>query len=56
MISLIKFRKDKLIENRKVFKDESDVEEHIYFIKQEILRVNKEKRMMELKNWLNQLN
>ena len=56
MISLIEFRKDKLIENRKVFKDESDVEEHIYFIKQEILRADKEKRMMELKNWLNQLN
>ena len=56
MISLIQFRKDKLIENRKVFKDENDVEEHISFIKQEILIANKEKRMMELKNWLNQLN
>ena len=55
MISLIQFRKDKLIENRKVFKDENDVEEHISFIKQEILIANKEKRMMELKNWLNQL-
>ena len=56
MISLIQFRKDKLIENRKVFKDENDVEEHISFIKQEILIADKEKRMMELKNWLNQLN
>ena len=56
MISLIQFRKDKLIKNRKVFKDENDVEEHISFIKQEILIANKEKRMMELKNWLNQLN
>ena len=56
MISLIQFRKDKLIENRKVFKDESDVEGHISFIKQEILRTDKEKRMMELKNWLKQLN
>ena len=56
MISLIQFRKDKLIENRKVFKDESDVEDHISFIKQEILKADKEKRMMELKNWLNQLN
>ena len=55
MISLIQFRKDKLIEDRKVFKDENDVEEHISFIKQEILIANKEKRMMELKNWLNQL-
>ena len=56
MISLIQFRKDKLIKNRKVFKDENDVEEHISFIKQEILIANKEKRMMELKNWINQLN
>ena len=37
-------------------KDEKDVEEHISFIKQEILISNKEKRMIELKNWLNQLN
>ena len=56
MISLIQFRKDKLIEKRKVFKDENDVEEHISLIKQEILISNKEKRMIELKNWLNQLN
>ena len=56
MISLIQFRKDKLIENRKVFKDTADVERHIFFIKKEILVSEKEKRMLELKNWLNQLN
>tara|TARA_Y100000817_G_scaffold234740_1_gene186987 strand:+ start:955 stop:1737 length:783 start_codon:yes stop_codon:yes gene_type:complete len=56
MISLIQFRKDKLIENRKVFKDTADVERHISFIKKEILVSEKEKRMLELKNWLNQLN
>ena len=56
MISLIQFRKDKLIENRKVFKNITDVEKHILFIKKEILVTNKEKRMLELKNWLNQLN
>ncbi len=56
MISLIEFRKDKLIENRKVFKDTWEVEKHISFIKKEILVTNKEKRMLELKNWLNQLN
>ena len=56
MISLIQFRKDKLIENRKVFKDTADVEKHIFFIKKEILVSEKEKRMLELKNWLNQLN
>ena len=55
MISLIQFRKDRLIENRKVFKNSSDVEKHINFIKKEISVENKLKRMMELKNWLNQL-
>ena len=55
MISLIQFRKDRLIENRKVFKDTGEVEKHISFIKKEILVTNKEKRMLELKNWLNQL-
>ena len=56
MISLIQFRKDKLIENRKVFKNTEDVEKHILFIKKEILVTNKEKRMLELKNWHNHLN
>ena len=56
MISLIEFRKDRLIENRKVFNSEQDVERHISFIKNEILISDKEKRMVELRNWLNQLN
>ncbi len=56
MISLIEFRKDRLIENRKVFNNEQDIESHISFIKNEILITNKEKRMVELKNWLDQLN
>ena len=56
MISLIEFRKDRLIENRKVFKNESDVKNHVSFIKNEISISNKEKRMVELKNWLNNLN
>ena len=56
MISLIEFRKDRLIENRKVFNNEQDVDSHISFIKNEILISDKEKRMLELKNWLNQLN
>ena len=55
MINLIEFRKDRLIENRKVFNDEKDVKNHISFIKNEILITDKEKRMVELKNWLNQL-
>ncbi len=56
MISLIEFRKDRLIENRKVFNNEQDVDSHISFIKNEILISDKEKRMVELRNWLNQLN
>ena len=52
MISLIEFRKDKLIENRKVFKNEEQVKNHISFIKKEISISNKAQRMLELKNWL----
>ena len=53
MISLIEFRKDRLIANRKVFKDEKEIQDHISFIKKEIKVPNKELRMLELKNWLN---
>ena len=56
MISLIEFRKDRLIENRKVFNNEQDIESHISFIKNEILITDKEKRMVELKNWRDQHN
>ena len=56
MISLIEFRKDRLIENRKVFKNEIEIKNHISFIKNEISISNKNKIMVELKNWLNQLN
>ena len=55
MINLIEFRKDRLIENRKVFSNEKDIDNHISFIKNEISISEKEKRMVELKNWLNQL-
>ena len=56
MISLIQFRKDRLIENRKVFKDEEEVNKHISTIKKEIAVASKDKRMVELKNWIGQLN
>ena len=56
MISLIKFRKDKLIEKRKVFKSKEEVENHIAYIRKEISVSKKERRMVELKNWLDQLN
>ncbi len=53
MISLIEFRKDRLIDNRKAFKNKDEIENHILFIKEEINRSNKDQRMMELKNWIN---
>ena len=56
MIKLINFRKDKLINYRKVFNDENQINVHIAFIKKEISRSNKEHRMLELKNWLHGLN
>ncbi len=56
MISLIEFRKDRLIENRKVFKDKKEVDNHISIIKNEISKSNNVKRMLELKNWLNIIN
>ena len=55
MISLIEFRKKRLIEYRKVFKNDNEVEEHISSIKKEILLTDKENRMLELKNWLKKL-
>ncbi len=56
MISLIEFRKDKLIQNRKAFRDEKEIENHISFIKDEISVSNKPQRMIELKNWLDNIN
>ena len=55
MITLIKFRKEKLINNRKCFNDETEIENHINFIEEEIKRSVKDSRMLELKNWLNYL-
>ena len=56
MISLINFRKKRLIETRKVFKNENDIENHVSFIENEIFTSDKEKRMLELKNWLKSIN
>ena len=55
MITLIKFRKDRLINDRKCFKDESEIQSHIRFIEEEIKCSEKSSRMLELKNWLNYL-
>ena len=53
MIQLIKFRKDRLIETRKVFANHDQVDEHISFIEKEISISDNQQRMIKLKNWLN---
>ena len=55
MISLIEFRKKRLIDKRKVFKSEDEIKNHIAYIKNEIAVSNKSQRMVELKNWLDNI-
>ena len=56
MISLIRFRKDRLIDYRKCFKSYQEIESHIETIEKEKKVSKKEVRMLELKNWLNSFN
>ncbi len=56
MIAIIKFRKDVLINKRKRFKDENEINKHINFIDEEIKISEKNSRMLELRNWLNLIN
>ena len=56
MIDIIKFRKDALIENRKRFKNEEEINNHINFIEEEIKISERNSRMLELRNWLNLIN
>ena len=56
MISLIEFRKDRLIQTRRAFRDEEEIKNHIIFIKKEIAVSNKSQRMIELKNWMDSIN
>ena len=53
MIRLIKFRKDRLINFRKAFNNEKEIEEHINLIKEENKISEKSSRLLELQNWLN---
>ena len=53
MISLIEFRKDKLIKNRKAFKNELEIKNHISFIKEEISKINKVKHLRHLLCFIN---
>ena len=55
MINLINFRRNRLIETRKVFNNENDLEKHISYIEKEISITNKKKKMLELKNWIEKL-
>lgn len=52
MIKIIEFRKEKLINFRRVFKDEKDINHHINYIKNEIDNSDQDQRMIEIKNWL----
>ena len=52
MINLANERKNKMIDN-KHFKDESDFENHLDFIKEEDKKLDFENRTCEVKNWLN---
>jgi len=52
MISLIHFRKDKLL-NNKAFIDENEINSHVKMIAEENKITNKNARMKELENWLN---
>ncbi|MDB2515142.1 type 1 glutamine amidotransferase [Candidatus Pelagibacter bacterium] len=56
MVDIIKFRKEALIEKRKRFKNEEEINGHIKFIEEEIKISEKDSRMLELRNWLNIIN
>ena len=56
MVDIIKFRKDALIEKKKIFKNEEEVNNHINFIEEEIKISEKDSRMLEIRNWLNLIN
>ena len=55
MISLIHFRKDRLLKNQ-AFKDEDEIKSHVKIIEEQNMLSNKDQRMTELKNWLDYLN
>ena len=54
MISLIHFRKDRLL-NNEAFVDEQEINNHVAMIAEENKKSNKDLRMRELENWLNYL-
>ena len=56
MINLINFRRDRLINFRKVFKNENDIDSHIKNIEMENKKTSERSRMQELENWLHHIN
>ena len=56
MIELIKFRKDRLINQRKAFKSYDEIDHHISLIKNELSKSEINHRMIELKNWIGSIN
>ena len=56
MVDIIKFRKDALIQKRNRFKNEEEINNHIYLIEEEIKISKKDSRMLEIRNWLNLIN
>ena len=55
MISLIHFRKDRLLE-KKAFLDQLEIDKHVKIIEEEDKISNKDARMRELENWLEFIN
>ena len=55
MISLIHFRRDRLLE-KKAFIDQMEIDSNVKIIEDENKISNKDARMRELENWLNNLN
>ena len=56
MINLINFRKERLINFRKVFNNEQDINNQIKNIEEENKVTDKHSRMREIKNWIEFIN
>jgi hypothetical protein len=54
MVTLIKDRKEKLI-RKKCFATNKEIDEHIKFIEKEKESLNDDFRLLEVKNWLDNL-
>ena len=54
MVTLIKDRKEKLI-RKKCFETKEEIDEHIKFIEKEKESLNDDFRLLEVKNWLDNL-